>query len=78
MLILTRRLGESIAIGDDIKITFLDIKGKQLRIGIEAPRNVAVHRGEIYQMIQEQNLQAAASEMKVPEIWKHIKNSAVS
>jgi carbon storage regulator len=69
MLILTRKLGESIAIGDDIKITFLDIKGKQLRIGVEAPRNVSVHRGEIYQMIQEQNLQAAASDMKVSEIW---------
>jgi carbon storage regulator len=69
MLILTRKLGESIAIGDDIKITFLDIKGKQLRIGIEAPKNISVHRGEIYQMIQEQNLQAAASDMKVSEIW---------
>jgi carbon storage regulator len=69
MLILTRKLGESITIGDDIKITFLDIKGKQLRIGVEAPRNVSVHRGEIYQMIQEQNLQAAASDMKVSEIW---------
>ena len=76
MLILTRKLGESIAIGDDIKITFLDIKGKQLRIGVEAPRNVSVHRGEIYQMIQEQNLHAAASDMKVSEIWKHLKNSA--
>jgi carbon storage regulator len=61
MLILTRKLGESIAVGNDIKITFLDIKGKQLRIGIEAPKNVSVHRGEIYQMIQEQNLQAACS-----------------
>ncbi len=58
MLILTRKLGESITIGDDITITFLDIKGKQLRIGIEAPPQVAVHRGEIYRMIQEQNRQA--------------------
>jgi carbon storage regulator len=77
MLILTRRLGEYITIGDDIKITFLDIKGKQLRIGIEAPRNVAVHRGEIYQMIQEQNVQAATSDMKVSEIWKHIKTAPI-
>jgi carbon storage regulator len=56
MLILTRKLGETIAIGDEIKITFLTIKGKQLRIGIEAPQNVSVHRDEIYQLIQEQNI----------------------
>ena len=56
MLILTRKLGETIAIGDEIKITFLDIKGKQLRIGIEAPPNVPVHRDEIYQLIREQNI----------------------
>jgi carbon storage regulator len=59
MLILTRRLGESIQIGDDIRITFLDIKGKQIRIGIEAPKQVMVHREEVYRMIQEQNLRAA-------------------
>jgi carbon storage regulator len=59
MLILTRRLGESIQIGDDIRITFLDIKGKQIRIGIEAPKEVMVHREEVYRMIHEQNLQAA-------------------
>jgi len=56
MLILTRKLGEAIAIGDEIKIIFLNIKGKQLRIGIEAPQNVSVHRDEIYQLIQEQNI----------------------
>ena len=59
MLILTRKLGESIQIGEEIRITFLDIKGKQIRIGIEAPRDVIVHREEVYRMIQEQNLQAA-------------------
>lgn len=75
MLILTRRLGESIAIGDDIKITFLDINGRQLRIGIEAPKNVPVHRGEIYRIIQEQNLQAAAADVKLSDIWDHISNS---
>ena len=70
MLILTRKLGESIAIGDDIKITFLDIKGKQLRIGIEAPKQVSVHRDEIYQAIQEQNLQAAASDIQISDVWE--------
>jgi carbon storage regulator len=59
MLILTRKLGESIQVGDNIRITFLDIKGKQIRIGIEAPKEVIVHREEVYRMIQEQNLQAA-------------------
>lgn len=44
MLILTRKHGESITIGDDIKITILDVKGKYVRIGVEAPRNLAVHR----------------------------------
>ena len=72
MLILTRKLVEYIAIGDDIKITLLDIKGKQLRIGIEAPKNVSVHRGEIYQMIQEQNLQAAAFDLKLSDVWERL------
>lgn len=70
MLILTRKLGESINIGDDIKITLLDIKGKYIRIGIEAPRDVAVHREEVYQMIQEQNIEAAQhGGHEVQEIW---------
>jgi carbon storage regulator len=72
MLILTRKLGESIAIGDDIKITFLDIKGKQLRIGIEAPKHVSVHRHEIYQAIQEQNRQAAGSDILIADVWERL------
>lgn len=72
MLILTRKLGESIAIGDDIKITILDIKGKQLRIGIDAPPSVSVHRSEIYQMIQKENLQAAAFDVKLLDVWGHL------
>lgn len=47
MLILTRKQGESITIGDDIKVTILDVKGKYVRVGIEAPRELAVHRQEI-------------------------------
>jgi carbon storage regulator len=69
MLILTRKLGESIAIGDDIKISFLEIKGKQLRIGIEAPKQIPVHRSEIYEAIQEQNIQAAKPNVQVIEVW---------
>ena len=72
MLILTRKLGESIAIGDNIKITFLEMTGKQLRIGIEAPRTVSVHRAEVYQAIQEQNVQASASEIGIADIWEQL------
>lgn len=72
MLILTRKLGESIAIGDNIKITFLDFNGRQLRIGVEAPKNLSVHRDEVYQMIQEQNRHAAASNVKLSDIWKQV------
>lgn len=77
MLILTRKLGESITIGDDIKITFLETKGKQIRIGIEAPPHIAVHREEIYQLIREQNIQAAKMESidseTLPGIWEGLK-----
>lgn len=52
MLLLQRRVGESIFIGDDIKITVLDASHRQIRLGIQAPRDVAVHREEIYQRIQ--------------------------
>ncbi len=52
MLILTRRIGEVIKIGDDISITILEVQGSQVRLGILAPREIAVHREEIYQRIQ--------------------------
>lgn len=54
MLILTRKVGEAIRIGDDIEITTLGIKGNQVRLGISAPKDVSVHRKEIYDRIQEQ------------------------
>jgi carbon storage regulator len=72
MLILTRKLGESITIGDDIKITFLETKGKQVRIGIDAPPHIAVHREEIYQLIREQNIQAANVESVEKETLPNI------
>ena len=53
MLILSRRTGETICIGDDIEVTVLEVRGNQVRFGINAPREVAVHREEIYERIKE-------------------------
>ncbi len=60
MLILTRRVGEKLRIGDDISVTILGVKGTQVRIGVHAPENVAVHREEIYERIQAQQDRHAA------------------
>lgn len=54
MLILTRRVGETIKIGDDISVTVIGVKGENIKIGVEAPREVPVHREEIYQRIKDE------------------------
>ncbi len=61
MLVLARKVNESIMIGDDIEVVVVDIKGDQIKLGIRAPKQVAVHRTEIYREIKEQNKQAAAT-----------------
>ena len=73
MLVLTRKIGESIAIDDDIKIVVVQVKGGQVRLGIEAPRHTKIHREEVYIAIQEQNKLAAESQTPTP-----IKNVAKS
>jgi len=60
MLLLTRKLGENIRIGDDVKITIVEVKGNHVKLGIDAPPSVKVHREEIYERIQRQNRRAAA------------------
>lgn len=61
MLVLTRRAGESIVIGNDIVVTVLEARGDQIRIGIEAPRDVQVHREEVYRQVERENAAAVAS-----------------
>ena len=69
MLILTRKLGESIAIGDQIKVTLIEIQGKHVKIGVNAPKDVPIHRQEIYERIVGENLIASmASDRDLEEI----------
>ena len=76
MLILTRKLGESIAINDDIRIVVVQIKGRQVRLGIEAPRETRVHREEIYAAIQDANQTAADSlPQEVKKVAKPVRPS---
>jgi len=58
MLILTRRVGETLMIGDEVTVTVLGVKGNQVRIGVNAPRDVAVHREEIYERIKREQAEA--------------------
>jgi len=69
MLVLTRKLNESIIIGDSIELTIVEVKGEQVKIGITAPRNISVHRKEVYEAIQRENIDASRSVLdKITEI----------
>jgi carbon storage regulator len=66
MLILARRIGESIMIGDQVQVSVVDIKGDQVKLGIKAPSQVKVYRSEVYAAIQEENRAAAAAPGTLP------------
>ena len=59
MLILTRKLGEQITIGDNITVTLLEVNGTQVKLGIEAPKEISIHRKEIYERIRRENLESS-------------------
>ncbi len=62
MLILSRRLNECIMIGDEVEISVMDIKGDQIKLGIQAPRSIKIYRKEVYQAIQQENIAAVKAE----------------
>ena len=64
MLVLTRKPGESIVIGSEIRVTVLELQGRQIRLGIEAPSEISVHRGEVYERIREENERAARGDQQ--------------
>jgi carbon storage regulator len=73
VLILTRKIGETVTIGDDIRVQVVEVKGHQVRLGITAPMECAVHREEIFLRIQEQNLQSSETQpedlLSAAELW---------
>ena len=68
MLALSRKINESIIIGNDVEITILEIKGEQVKIGISAPKSIPIYRKEIYIQIQEANKEAAESEASIEDL----------
>jgi len=73
MLVLTRKLNESIQIGENIEITVLSVQGDQIKLGIKAPKDIEVHRKEVYMSIQESNNEAASI---LPNILEILKNTS--
>lgn len=72
MLVLTRKKGQSLMIGQDIEISVVDIQGDQVRLGITAPRSVSIHRKEVFEEILQENLQASSMNLSVEELKKAV------
>jgi carbon storage regulator len=70
MLVLTRRTGESLVIGQEVVVTVLEVRSDQVRIGIQAPREVQIHREEIYRQVVEENAAAVASSARTRELLR--------
>ena len=68
MLVLSRRLGESIVIGNDVVVRVIDVRGDQIKLGIEAPRDVQIHREEVWLELQEENARAAAGSTRTRDM----------
>lgn len=76
MLVLTRKVGEALAIGDDVKIIVMQVKGKQVRLGVQAKPHIAVHREEVYHKIQEENQRAVHCDIEsISSFQKNLKNT---
>ncbi|MCY8231413.1 carbon storage regulator CsrA [Priestia endophytica] len=72
MLVLTRKIGESIRIGEDIELKIVDIDGEQIKLGINAPKHIEVHRQEVYEAIQMENEQAASLKENLMNIFRNM------
>ena len=70
MLVLSRRQGESIVIGGDVVVTIVEVRGGQVRVGIDAPRSIEVHREEVYREVARENLEAVRSAGQDPEMLR--------
>jgi len=73
MLILTRRVGETLMIGDEVTVTVLGVKGNQVRIGINAPKDVSVHREEIYEEIRQENRASVATQVDLTALAERLR-----
>jgi carbon storage regulator len=76
MLVLTRKVGESVKIGDDIELKILSIDGEQIKLGIEAPREIAIHRKEVYLAIEQENNAAADTSIDLLNLLKNNKEKS--
>ncbi len=73
MLVLARKVGESVVIGDNVEITVLEVKGEVVRLGVKAPSNIPVYRKEIYEQIVKENLASSSSELSLEDLSDLIK-----